>query len=557
MYYTNQNMEKIFFAICSLVIFLSSLDLSAQVTIGAIEKPNKGVLLDLKEDIPDPNNSGASSTRGLAMPRVSLKSYSALTMGDNEIKDINNSWIAHTGLIVYNVGDQYDKCNIDTPAKGIHVWNGSKWIAIGAKRPYKPMTAPPGPASVYAPNTYMYNKVGTPGSVVIPVAKAFDIWDWWGGKDYNGIKSTRRYLTETSDAFTGSLSVHVVWEEGMGTTAVSEDDIVGIPTLDKTTLDRTAKITVPVTGKVGNAVIAVSDGKGIRWSWHIWVTEDPSSPNDPIVYNTGQQVNRWMDRNVGATSATPQSEGSIGLLYQWGRKDPFPGFKTLSGTITNVPVEDNIVNVGSVEKEDGDNIKTSVVHTINHPESFVAGEDWLTTTGEAWGARWGFEIDDCDHIFQYKSEMDPCPAGWRVPGFSGEPNADADFNIHSPWMKEGLDLSNIPEEIPPFPEDEEEQAEWMIDHFWKLWTDTPWNKGWTFDREDYKLGWYPKTGIRKNGVLLWSEKTSESSGYAWSITPNYTTQTINAYYISFDQGWPVGKQNASKGFGIPVRCVKE
>ena len=30
-----------------------------------------------------------------------------------------------------------------------------------------------------------------------------------------------------------------------------------------------------------------------------------------------------MDRNLGATSATPGDAGALGLLYQWGRKDPF------------------------------------------------------------------------------------------------------------------------------------------------------------------------------------------------------------------------------------------
>lgn len=30
-----------------------------------------------------------------------------------------------------------------------------------------------------------------------------------------------------------------------------------------------------------------------------------------------------MDRNLGAVSATPGDAGAIGLLYQWGRKDPF------------------------------------------------------------------------------------------------------------------------------------------------------------------------------------------------------------------------------------------
>ena len=32
-----------------------------------------------------------------------------------------------------------------------------------------------------------------------------------------------------------------------------------------------------------------------------------------------------MDRNLGATSAALGDVGALGLLYQWGRKDPFLG----------------------------------------------------------------------------------------------------------------------------------------------------------------------------------------------------------------------------------------
>ena len=54
------------------------------------------------------------------------------------------------------------------------------------------------------------------------------------------------------------------------------------------------------TFKEGNAVIAAKDADGkILWSWHIWLTDQP----EEHVYNNN--AGTMMDRNLGATSATP------------------------------------------------------------------------------------------------------------------------------------------------------------------------------------------------------------------------------------------------------------
>ena len=79
--------------------------------------------------------------------------------------------------------------------------------------------------------------------------------------------------------------------------------------------------------KEGNAVIAAKDADGnILWSWHIWLTDKPQSH----VYNNN--AGTMMDRNLGATSATPGDVGALGLLYQWGRKDPFLGSSSISSS---------------------------------------------------------------------------------------------------------------------------------------------------------------------------------------------------------------------------------
>ncbi len=92
----------------------------------------------------------------------------------------------------------------------------------------------------------------------------------------------------------------------------------------------------------GNALIAARNYKGdIIWSWHIWVTEnDPTNEANALTYYTydwdengiytdhrvsGYQI---MNCNLGALHNTPIDDDDLpntyGMLYQWGRKDPFP-----------------------------------------------------------------------------------------------------------------------------------------------------------------------------------------------------------------------------------------
>lgn len=102
----------------SIIVFTSN----GQVTIGSNQEPNKGALLDLKE------NANGTSTRGLSMPRVKLEDLRSLkpalpthVMGTPDEE--------HTGLIVYHVsGETKPQCaNIPD---GIYVWNGNEWQGI-------------------------------------------------------------------------------------------------------------------------------------------------------------------------------------------------------------------------------------------------------------------------------------------------------------------------------------------------------------------------------------------------------------------------------------------
>ena len=86
------------------------------------------------------------------------------------------------------------------------------------------------------------------------------------------------------------------------------------------------------SGAAGNALIAATDPDGhILWSWHIW------NPGIEIQELKSQKGETFMSINLGALADDPENPQSYGLLYQWGRKDPFPGSPTLTGTTSTLP----------------------------------------------------------------------------------------------------------------------------------------------------------------------------------------------------------------------------
>ena len=77
----------------------------------------------------------------------------------------------------------------------------------------------------------------------------------------------------------------------------------------------------------GNALVAVCDEAGtILWSWHLWICDyDPEKTLFTTEANASGTQWTFMDRNIGATDMNRGSFDNFGMLYQWGRKDPFPG----------------------------------------------------------------------------------------------------------------------------------------------------------------------------------------------------------------------------------------
>lgn len=175
----------------------------------------------------------------------------------------------------------------------------------------------------------------------------------------------------------------------------------------------------------GNALIAALDSDGtVVWSWHIWMPEQEITS---MASATGYEI---MTMNLGAMNNTPGDAKSYGLLYQWGRKDPFPASATLTGNtqtvgaplygIDNTPVE---ITYSPWNNTDNNTIEYAISHptvVLSNYSQFATSRDWLRA-GESddslWGNPDGDYRDSDTNTFPNKGKKtcyDPSPAGWRV-----------------------------------------------------------------------------------------------------------------------------------------------
>ena len=209
------------------------------------------------------------------------------------------------------------------------------------------------------------------------------------------IRTVKGNSTESVGAV---ASAEVLWESFGTDEAPEKGDLIASVSY----FNGRIGFTTAETFREGNAVIAAKDSDGnILWSWHIWMTDQPK---EQIYYNGAGTM---MDRNLGATSATPGDVGALGLLYQWGRKDPFLGSSSISEA---VEAQSTITWPSPVAS---DNANGTIDFTILNPTTFVTlnenNYDWYytgdTTTDNT---RW---VESS----QSKSIYDPCPVGWRVP----------------------------------------------------------------------------------------------------------------------------------------------
>jgi uncharacterized protein (TIGR02145 family) len=262
------------------------------------------------------------------------------------------------------------------------------------------------------------------------------------------------------------------------------------------------KVTVAAGTTSGNAVVYVKDGAGaIKWSWHIWVTD-----YDPDVTNQSYNSLTWMDRNLGATTNTPATTGTLGLYYQWGRKDPEIGpssylanTTTPQATYTGTGGVYTWPNGVTNDPGAGTNLSVSVANPSTHYYTGSTTSDWYTNTianqnRNLWGST--------------KTVYDPCPVGWKVP------SKDA-------WST--LNTGNF------------------------TWSNTDVGSTYTGSPSFF----YPASGYRdfSNG----SFSNVGTFGCCWSSA----VDDANGYSLYFYSGYVNPALSNLRAYGFSVRCVRE
>lgn len=292
----------------------------------------------------------------------------------------------------------------------------------------------------------------------------------------------------------------------------------------------------------GNALVAALNSNGeVLWSWHLWITYySPEATLFSTPANASGTVWQFMDRNLGAMSNTPEGFDSHGLIYQWGRKDPFPSAVSYTDqdpyTYEYIDGKDGEPAWYDIQNQELPkfNLKAAKNGTdelaVKNPDVFYlnlkidTGEkdeygdpvydqgDWRKPSNDdAWGG-----------ISMKKTVNDPCPVGYKVPV------CDADGNTPYAWLQ---------------------------------YAKMTWDKVNYGATQDYQ--WFPATGTRvyEGGGLDFPDPANGGNPYSglWIGTIGKGSEVSHygqyMFIINGKRTFKVNKDSRSQGMSL--RCVAE
>ena len=327
--------------------------------------------------------------------------------------------------------------------------------------------------------------------------------------------------------------------------------------------------------KPGNAVIAVENASGeIIWSWHIW------HPEKPVSGLTTSKGYTLMNMNLGAISSEI-GLSAYGLLYQWGRKDPFPGSPIASGgTIQtkSAPVYDIDGNETQILASSMfESYSNNLAYAIAHPNTCLSCSptktgDWLLSD-ESSPALWGNPEGGLNVDGKYinnggKSIYDPCPAGWRVP----PADLYSNFTGSGQYAWVELDSEGNPQKDEngnmvisyTFGQDSYPVCDMNADGILSM---EDYNNGWVFRLGDDTSSYFPaSTRYDATYALLMGSMVGLWGNY-WTNAPSVQSNgtSDSAIAMGFAVKDMYGKTNISispnasgpKANAFAVRCIKE
>ena len=311
----------------------------------------------------------------------------------------------------------------------------------------------------------------------------------------------------------------------------------------------------------GNAVVAVTKGSGasktVLWSWHLWFA--PKDALDKIKVTNHQNKDYYFTKetlgwkptqwsgstydkartvkvkveqtvaNNGTKAYTviniTQNPGNVRkgatTLYQFGRKDAFPG----------VDASDLASNSHFTENA-GDNM--TIMNNIQNPDKFyIYGSSVYTNYGyyNLWSAdntvTGGYNQGNDNPVV--KTVYDPCPVGFKMPAnnaFTGFTTTGQNSTSQSEMNVDGTDD-------------------------WQQWTNNFGHNFWTNSSKTATIN-FPASGLRNysDGSLSYVG----NFGYYWSAVPS---DAFNGCNLFFNSGRVYPLNYNTRTYGFAVRAVSE
>lgn len=306
--------------------------------------------------------------------------------------------------------------------------------------------------------------------------------------------------------------------------------------------------------KSGNAVVAVTKGGTVVWSWHLWFA--PKDALDKIEVTNHQNVKYYFTKEAlgwkpiqwsGSTYSSARTvkvkveqtvanngtkqEAVINItqnpgrvkqgattLYQFGRKDAFPGVDA-SKLATNSHFTENA----------GDNM--SIMNGIQHPDFYyIGGSNWNSNYGyyNLWSADntviGGSNVGNDNLVV--KTVYDPSPVGFKMPANNAFTGFTADGKNEGIMNVDGTDVK-------------------------QTFSNNFGHNFWTSSSKTATIN-FPASGFRfSNGGAL---NDVGNGGYYWSAVPNGLNNGCDLLFHFFNV---VPLSNDARSFGFAARPVSE
>ena len=366
-------------------------------------------------------------------------------------------------------------------------------------------------------------------------------------KDHNNQNITDPWIEKTNGAANNGVDgAEVVWADAA--------NLVHSPSIVHDGGEGFLDFTVSASDiQSGNAVVAVKKGGTTVWSWHLWFAPKDALDKIPVtnyqgkVYNFTKETLGWKPtqwsgstydkartvkvkvvqtiKNGGVAQETviniTQNPGNVKkgatTLYQFGRKDAFPG----------VDASELAANSHFTQSA-GDNM--SIMNGIQHPDNFYTwGSSWYSTppTGYSYYNLWSAEntatgFNDNSVV---KTVYDPCPVGFKMPA----------SNAFTGFTANGQNGGTM-------------NVDGTSD--WQTYQNNFGHNFWTSSSKTATIN-FPASGYRVSGD---GSLYNVGFGYYWSAVPG---DTGSGCYLFFFSGNVRPLNNVNRSYGFAARPVSE